>query len=358
MPDYRNKDLVFNEIPSGKLGWSSPSNIAIIKYWGKKGFQLPMNPSLSFTLSKSITETVIEFSPSTGDSNKLDFYFDGIPNNEFAKKTSSFFSRLMEFFPFLDQFDFKVFSKNTFPHSTGIASSASGMSALALAICDIENTYFNTFNSTDDFYRKASFAARLGSGSACRSVYGKAVLWGRIPEYAYSSDDYATPLDFDINPVFNDYQDTILIVDPNKKKVSSTLGHELMNSNPFAGIRIQQSEKNMISLISALKTGDLNEFVKVMENEALTLHALMMTSDPSFILMKPNTLKIIDRIWEFRKDTGIPVGFTLDAGPNIHVLYPLQHKSAIKDFIESIKKYTTGTVINDKVGNGPEKLLI
>ena len=354
--NYNNPNLIFTTVPSGKTGWNSPSNIAIVKYWGKKGIQIPSNPSLSFTLNKSMTETTVEFIPTSNNSNNLEFYFDGIKNTKFAEKTSTFFNRIIDIFPFINQLDFKIFSKNTFPHSTGIASSASGMSALALILCDIENQFFNTFKTKEEFYKKASFVARLGSGSACRSIYGNASLWGHFDGINNSSDFYASELPFEINPIFKNYRDTIIILDSSEKKVSSTAGHNLMNNNPFGQSRISQAKNNFKDLINVLKSGDLDYFVRIAENEALTLHAMMMTSKPSFILMKPNTISVIERIWEYRKETNIPVCFTLDAGPNIHLLYPHENKNDVIELIESISSFITEQPIMDYMGDGPEKI--
>jgi len=108
-----------------------------------------------------------------------------------TKKISEFFISITSIFPFLLQLNFKIYSKNTFPHSAGIASSASGMSAIALCLCDIENQYFNSFATKEEFYKKASFVARLGSGSACRSIYGGIVTWG---EADLGSDLYGTKI--------------------------------------------------------------------------------------------------------------------------------------------------------------------
>ena len=356
--NYDKPKLIFGNAPTGKIGWSSPSNIALIKYWGKKGLQIPMNPSLSFTLSKSLTETTVEFAPKKGDNQSIDFYFDGIPNTKFAAKTSEFFQRVINIFPFLKQLDFTIFSKNTFPHSTGIASSASGMSALALILCDIENQYFNSFATIDDFYKKASFVARLGSGSACRSVYGIASTWGEINGLDNSSDMFASKFPYELHKVFHNYRDSIVIVDESEKKVSSTAGHGLMKNNPFGKARIEQANSNLTNLFHVLQSGDLDNFIKIVENEALTLHAMMQTSDPAFILMKPNTLKIIESLWDFRETTGVPLCFTLDAGPNLHILYPDENRSKVQEFLESVNELTTGQVINDYIGNGPEKLEI
>ena len=356
--NYINPNLVFKEIPTGKTGWSSPSNIALVKYWGKKEVQIPTNASLSFTLSKSQTETFIEFSPSKNNQGNLEFFLEGIPKPEFAKKISEFFSSITNIFPFLLQLDFKIYSKNTFPHSAGIASSASGMSAIALCLCDIENQYFNTFVNETEFFQKASFVARLGSGSACRSIYGGLVSWGKTEGIEKSSNLFGSKLTKNINPVFETYHDSILIVDSGQKKVSSTVGHGLMNSNPFSEKRFEQANNNIIQLIKVMESGELQEFVKIVESEALTLHSMMMTSFPYFLLMKPNTISIIEKIWEFRKETGIQACFTLDAGPNIHLLYPHKNKNEVINFIDSeLLTYTVNnTVIHDKVGNGPVKI--
>ena len=358
--NYINPNLIFKEIPTGKVSWCSPSNIALVKYWGKTEGQIPANPSLSFTLSKSQTETILEFSPSTNNDCNIDFFFEGIPNNKFAEKTSGFFNNIIDIFPFLKQLDFKIYSKNTFPHSAGIASSASGMSAIALCLCDIENQYFNSFSTEDEFFKKASFVARLGSGSACRSVYGNLVSWGEIEGIENSSDLFGTKLTENVHPVFNSFHDSILIVDSGQKKVSSTIGHGLMNTNPFSDKRFEQAKNNITSLLEVIKTGDLEEFVKIVESEALTLHSMMMTSSPYFLLMKPNTISIIEKIWEFRKETGIQACFTLDAGPNVHLLYPTENKSEVISFIESdlLKLTVNNTVIHDQVGKGPEKTKI
>jgi len=356
--NYANPELVFKDIPTGKVGWQSTSNIALVKYWGKKNVQIPANPSLSFTLSKSLTETIIEFSPSDTNNFSLDFIFENKKNESFGKKTSVFFNSTIDIFPFLNQLDLKIYSKNTFPHSTGIASSASGLSAIALTLCEIERKYFNSFSNDEDFFQKASYVARLGSGSACRSIYGGLVSWGNIDGISQSSNLFGSSLSDNINPIFNTYNDSILIVDSSQKKVSSSVGHGLMNSNPFSSKRFEQANNNINRLIKVLNSGDLDEFVKIVESEALTLHAMMMTSTPYFQLMKPNTISIIDKIWEYRSKTKIPICFTLDAGPNIHLLYPEKYKSPILNFINSeLLQFTVNnTVIHDKVGTGPKIL--
>ena len=353
-----NPEHIFKEIPIGKVGWKSPSNIALVKYWGKKDGQIPANASLSFTLRKSLTETIVEFSPAASENFKLEFFLDGESNEKFGKKTSNYFKSLTNTFPFINQLDFKIHSRNTFPHSAGIASSASGMSAIALCLCDIERKYFNEFSSEDKFFKRASYFARLGSGSACRSIYGGIVSWGEIDGLRNSSNMFGSQLTKNVDSVFEDFHDSILIVDAKQKKISSSVGHGLMNINPFSKGRFQQAENNIQRLLKVLSSGNLKEFVKIVESEALTLHSMMMTSDPYFLLMKPNTISIIEKIWQFREETGIQACFTLDAGPNIHLLYPDENKNEVRSFIDSeLMQFTVNnTIIHDQVGKGPEKI--
>ncbi|NOY50091.1 MAG: diphosphomevalonate decarboxylase [Chlorobi bacterium] len=353
-----NEERIFKEVPNGKVGWKSPSNIALVKYWGKKPGQVPANASLSFTLRESVTETTIEFEPASGEGFKLEFFLDGMKNEKFADKTVKYFESISNSFPFIKQLDFKIRSKNSFPHSAGIASSASGMSALALCLCEIERKYFDEFSSDEKFFKRASYFARLGSGSACRSVYGGFVSWGEIEGVRNTSNMFGNKINKNIDSVFDTFQDSILIVDAGEKEVSSSLGHSLMNSNPYSLGRLKQAGENMIKLMEVIKTGDLGGFVKIVESEALSLHAMMMTSNPYFLLMKPNTISIIEKVREYRGETGIQACFTLDAGPNVHLIYPDENKKEVRDFIgsELLKLTVNETVIHDEVGQGPERI--
>ena len=220
---------------------------------------------------------------------------------------------------------YTIDTSNSFPHSSGIASSASGMSALALCICDI--AVEKGLLAEDKFKEIASELARLGSGSASRSVYGPMGEWGKHSDFEGSSDAFAIPYS-DVNAVFKDYCDTILLVHKGPKTVSSTVGHGLIDDNPYATARFAQACKNMTKLQSILKSGDLDGFINLVESEALTLHSLMMSSNPYFILMKSETLKVIEAIWAKREKDGVKWCFTLDAGANVHFLYPQADKEA------------------------------
>ena len=364
------------EVPSGfqgKVGWASPSNIALVKYWGKRGKQLPQNPSISFTLSECRSETFVTYEKA--DHFEFRFFFDGKENPDFGAKIDKFLIDYQAFFPFINQLSLTIESRNNFPHSSGIASSASSMSAFVMCLIEIESLLIgqSAFRQAQrpslakvpepvegpNNLQKASYFSRLASGSAARSVFPKMALWGATPYYKGSSDEYAVSLADDIHPVFKTYRDSILIVSGETKSVSSRAGHALMEGNPYAPARYAQANTNIKNLLAALKSGDLNTFINFTESEALQLHALMMCSNPSYILMKPNTLRIIEIIRQFRDETKTPLCFTLDAGPNVHLLYPDSEAAKVEHFIQDVltNYCDQGRWIADRVGDGPKKML-
>ncbi|WP_413511299.1 diphosphomevalonate/mevalonate 3,5-bisphosphate decarboxylase family protein [Myroides odoratus] len=350
---FEAKSTLSNSVQQGKFTWSAPSNIALVKYWGKRAHQIPANPSLSFTLSHCKTLTTLVFSKKEAKGLSFDLLFEGQPKEEFKPKVQKFFERILPYCSYIEAYHFTIDTTNTFPHSSGIASSASGMAALAMNVMALERALHPEM-ANDYFTKKASFLARLGSGSACRSIAGEVVIWGVHEEIEGSSDLYGIEAPFAIHQQFKNYQDVILLVDKGEKQVSSTVGHDLMHDHPFSSERFQQAHQNLSKLKKTLQTGDVKEFIALVESEALTLHAMMMTSLPYFILMKPNTLKIIERIWAFRAKTQLPVCFTLDAGANVHVLFPENEKEKVLNFIrEDLSKFCQNEhFIEDKIGSG------
>lgn len=343
----------------GETAWKAPSNIALVKYWGKYGNQLPRNASISFTLNNAYTETSVKYRAKETASTSIDlkFLFEGKENPKFADKIQKFLESIVPHFPFLPHFSLEINSSNSFPHSTGIASSASSMAALALCLTQIENDLDGGLFPAA-FFEKASMIARLGSGSACRSVFPYLSVWGKHNAISFSSNEHGIPYHEAVHPVFKTFKDAILIVSSDEKSVSSRAGHALMEGNPFAEARYRQAETHLSDLMGCLKDGNLEKFGEIVENEALTLHALMMCSTPSYMLMLPNTLKIIDLIKNYRSEKGVPLYYTLDAGPNVHLLYPEEKAAAVETFIrESLLEYCEhGKVIYDQVGKGPVKL--
>jgi diphosphomevalonate decarboxylase len=351
-------------VSEGQVSWRAPSNIAIVKYWGKHGIQLPRNPNISLTLENAFTETGLKFRPKTQQERSvriaLSFRFEGVENEAFKAKQVKFLETLVPVFPFLEDFYLEIDSRNSFPHSAGIASSASSMAALAMCLCSVEAQIQGVVDLraaafTAEFLKKASTIARLGSGSACRSVYPIMGQWGKMDALPAASDEYALPYAANVHPVFRTYHDDILIAGSGEKPISSRMGHGLMENNAYAEPRYAQAHARMNALLDAISAGDEHLFGQIAEDEAFTLHALMMTSSPAFTLLKPNTLRMIEVLQAWRHDTKLPVYFSLDAGPNLHLLYPDSVAGVAQGFIQEFLKplCENERVIEDKVGQGP-----
>lgn len=327
---------------------TSPSNIALVKYWGKYGNQYPCNPSISFTLNHCKTEMEVAITPKKADKASIEVYFEGKKHEKFVPKIATFFDKIKEEYAVVSEYDWEIKSTNTFPHSSGIASSASSMSAVAAALV--------AFQHSDMDLQEISRLARIGSGSACRSVFPKIAWWGKEKMMPLSSHEHAIPCWEEMDEVFLDFKDTILIASSGEKSVSSTAGHGLMNNHFFAERRYAQAHQNALEIYHTMRSGDLERFGEIVEEEALTLHALMMMSSPSFILLKPATLAMIEKIRQFRAESKLPVYFTLDAGPNIHLLYPNNIVKEVENFIEQELKPLCENqfLIKDEVGQGLE----
>ena len=344
-------------LSSGKITWRSPSNIALVKYWGKHTSQLPMNASLSLTLSKAATTTTLAYEPKDYDLDEIhvSFEFEGAKNIQFSDRIKSYLHSIQDICPIVKQFYFQISSSNSFPHSAGIASSASAFSALALCLTSLEDLCYSHLEDDHSFRQKASYLARLGSGSACRSIYGYVAEWGRHALLPASSDEVAIQLP-ELNESCVELCDSILLIDEGKKSVSSSAGHALMETHPYKGARISQAQNNAILLKQLLGVKDYFAAGKIIEEEALSLHALMMTSSPGYFLFKPKTIEIIERLKSWRTETNIPMFFTLDAGPNIHLIYPSEHVDSCRIFIDEIQTKFGINVLHDKVGSGPDQL--
>lgn len=323
-----------------------PSNIALVKYWGKFGNQMPCNASLSMTLSEAVTEVELTLDYKSKKEIEFDYFFEGNKNDSFRNRILNYIENQIEFKELLDHYALTIKSNNTFPHSAGIASSASAFAAISAALLKAKGEKID-----DDFNRKASRLARLGSGSACRSFYGPYAMWGELNKHKEASNEYAIPIQ-EVHENFKEMRDAILIVEDKPKKVSSSIGHSLMNNHSYAEKRFIDANKNCEEMLSTLKRGDYEEFIQITEREALSLHAMMMTSRDYYMLMKPGTVEIIDKVFQFREETKLPLCFTLDAGPNIHLLYPVSIQEKVHTFIAEELKDNTKSVLFDKIGAG------
>lgn len=281
----------------------APANIAFIKYWGKlnEKLRLPANSSVSMNLSGAFTVTSVEFDKKYKSDS---LFINGSKVKEGELNRVSNHLNLIRNISKIHDFA-KVESTNNFPKGSGIASSASGFAALTVAAA--------AASGLDLSEKELSIFARLGSGSACRSIPDGFTEWkmGKT-----SNDSYAKSI---FMPDYWNICDLIAIVGENSKKVSSTEGHAIAESSPFYKARIIGMSKKVSEIIMAIKNKDFTKFGEILESEAINVHTVMMTSVPPLYYWKPATLNVIAGVMELR-GKGIECYFTIDAGPNVHVI--------------------------------------
>ncbi|WP_281354550.1 diphosphomevalonate decarboxylase [Pseudomonas akapageensis] len=319
---------------------SSPSNIALIKYWGMSDAEqtFPVNASLSMTLSRCISTCTLE----TLDCEATDEVWwkgeDGLlvpANGPMRKGISQHVLRLRHHFDFWQPL--RIITANTFPTGAGIASSASGFSALALAFASL----CGQAPSTD----LLSALARLsGSGSAARSVLGGFVQWPGDPGDLQSPPRQFAP------PDHWPLHDLIAVVDPSPKSVSSREGHRRALSSPHFPTRQKLLPERLKNLQQAILAQDFAAFADAVECEAIELHMIAMTSVPPVFYWQPATLAVFYHVQQLRRD-GLQVCATFDAGPNIHVLCTPVHQPAVSEALRNLP--VIRQLIPDRIGDGP-----
>ncbi|GDX50223.1 diphosphomevalonate decarboxylase [Bacteroidota bacterium] len=354
-----------NNFTSIRVGYQCPSNIALVKYWGKKngGVQLPANPSISWSLGDLYASTVVQALPRENDQAFV-FTLAGESKPSFEPKIASFLTKIASDCLWLVDFTLHIDSQNNFPHGTGIASSAAGFGALSLCLAHIEqlllgDTSLHTEVGGINFWQRSSYLSRMGSGSACRSMFSRPAVWGETPGVAGSSNLFAVEIDAEVHPSLSNWKDVVLIVDDGEKSVSSSAGHALLTNHPYAEARFGQAQKNLDGIVLAMRNGDVKSFIEIVESEALQLHSMMMTSIPYYVLMRPNTLAIIEQIWRFREQTGLSICFTLDAGANVHFLYDGNIEETVMNFVNNTLLHycKNGQYLCSDTGKSPVQII-
>ncbi|HHN6104485.1 TPA: diphosphomevalonate decarboxylase [Enterococcus faecium] len=311
------------------------TNIALIKYWGKKNEELilPMNNSLSLTLDAFYTETEVIFS----NSYMVDeFYLDGTLQDEKATKKVSQFLDLFRKEAGLS-LKASVISQNFVPTAAGLASSASGLAALAGAC----NTALKL--GLDDL--SLSRFARRGSGSACRSIFGGFVEWEKGHDDLSS---YAKPVPSD--SFEDDLAMVFVLINDQKKEVSSRNGmRRTVETSSFYQGWLDSVEGDLYQLKQAIKTKDFQLLGETMERNGLKMHGTTLAAQPPFTYWSPDSLKAMDAVRQLRKQ-GIPCYFTMDAGPNVKVLVENSHLSEVQETFT--KLFSKEQVITAHAGPG------
>ncbi|MEN9327467.1 MAG: diphosphomevalonate decarboxylase, diphosphomevalonate decarboxylase [Candidatus Parcubacteria bacterium] len=280
----------------------APSNIAFIKYWGKKDavLKLPENGSISMNLSNLLTTTTVEFSETyTADSVEL----NGVREDVVESRAVEHLNRIRSVAH--SSLKAKIVTNNNFPTSTGLSSSASGFAALTLAAATAIGLRLSE--------KELSILARQGSGSACRSIPSGFVEWINGDS---SETSYAVSL---AGADYWDIADVIAIVNEGKKDVSTTKGMSGAASSPFFNLRLQHMPDKIACFKKALTSKDFTVFGEIIESEALELHAIMLTSHPSLIYWLPGTIQVMRAVKKWR-DEGLEVYFTVNTGQDIHLI--------------------------------------
>lgn len=281
---------------------TAPSNIAFIKYWGKKNesLKIPCNGSISMNLSNLYTTTTIEFNPTLKKDNVI---INGKKDEKAEKKVIEHLDRIRSLAK--SRLFAKVVSKNSFPSSTGLSSSASGFAALTLAAVKALNVSLSE--------KELSILARLGSGSACRSIPDGFVEWVGGNS---NTSSYAISLQ---KPWYWDIADIVAVVSVKKKKVPTTIGQKQAATSPLFAKRLQKIPSKIKAIKKAIAKKDFFAFGTIIEAEALELHAIMSSSKPSLLYITPQTLEVIEQVRVWKKE-GLAVFFTLNTGHNVHIL--------------------------------------
>jgi len=315
----------------------APSNIAFIKYWGRKDevLRLPENGSLSMNLSGLHTTTTVEFSPEyKNDSIEI----NGTQESKEGSRAIKHLDRVRAIAKI--SLCAKVVSKNNFPIGTGLSSSASGFAALTVAAASAAGLKLSE--------KDLSILARQGSGSACRSIPDGFVEWmdGDTSDTTYSKSLYPSN--------YWDLVDVVAVVSEGRKDVATSDGQKLIESSPFFQVRKSHIQERLELAKKLLFEKNFQQFGELIEAEALELHAIMLTSRPSLIYWTPGTLLIMKLTKKWRKE-GIPVYFTINTGQDIHLICEKDTVGSVKDKLSEIPEVkniivnfpAAGTKLND-----------
>ena len=305
-------------------------NIAFIKYWGNRDhdLRLPVNNSFSMNLKELYTRTTVTLEPAIASDELI------INGKEAGGAALTRVSGILDLVRAqAGKNDFmRVESENNFPTGAGIASSAAAFAALALAASKAAGLTLDE--------PALSRLARRGSGSASRSVPGGFVEWqmGDSEESSYA---------FSIAPAEHwDLADCVAIVSSEHKKTGSTQGHPLADTSPLQAARVADAPRRVEICRDAILQRDFETFASIAESDSDLMHAVMMTSNPALFYWKPATLRVMQSVRDWRAQ-GIPVFYTIDAGPNVHVitLKEEMHKVSEKlKALEGVKDVLSATV--------------
>ncbi len=328
------------------------SNIAFIKYWGvadgAEDLNIPLNNSISMTLADAHTTTTVAWNDSAclpGDTVVIDgVQLEGAP----AERVVAHLDRLRALAGVSDRA--RVVSNNNFPMASGIASSASGFAALTVAGAAALGLRLDA--------TRLSAVARQGSGSASRSLFGGFVEWEQGWEREVSVSNSLLDSRSVAHQIHDDehwaLRDVIAIVSTGAKRVSSSGGHRLAATSPFSAARTASVGAWLDTVRRAIAARDFSLLGPVLEADALAMHAVMMTSAPSLLYWQPGTLEVLQAVRAWREEEGVPVYFTIDAGPNVHLMCEADAAAEVERRVGALP--AVQRVLTSGPGTGPQLL--
>lgn len=330
--------------PPGKATARAPANIALIKYWGAEEVDegLPLNRSLSMTLTRCVSLCTVEAHPEEGEDEvfRVDDRGGLDPADPpFAGPVLRHLERLRRWAD--RRVRFRAATRTGFPMGAGLASSASGFAALTLAAV-------RALDRDPDPEELSILARRSGSGSAARSCFGGYVEWP-----AGDGDDELDP-GAPARPVLPrdhwDLRDVIALVDRSPKKVSSREGHRRAETSPHFATRLARLPERLHAVRRALEERDFGALAPLVEAESVELHMIAMTSRPPIFYWSGGSVEVMEAVRTLREE-GVRACFTMDAGPNVHVLCPAEDEGAVAERLSALD--AVGGLIRDRVGPGP-----
>lgn len=297
----------------------APSNIAFIKYWGRKDevLRLPTNGSLSMNLSNLLTTTTVEFDPTLTEDTIM---LNGKKEDAATSRGVKHLDRIRKIAGITTKA--KVVTENNFPTGTGLSSSASGFAALTVAATAAAGLKLSE--------KQLSILARQGSGSACRSIPDGFVEW---KDGDTSETSYAVSLH---DPLYWDIVDIVAVVNVGPKDVPTSKGMKSAGTSPFFDLRVSNIAKKIKQVKKLMKEKDFPAFGELIEKEALEMHAIMLTSTPSLIYWLPGTVRMMRQVKKWREE-GLQVYFTVNTGQDIHLLCQKKDAKEVAKLVEAVE---------------------
>ncbi len=330
----------------GTISYSSPANISLVKNFGSFRNRTSGNPSFSMTLDKSRSETTVRYSFDKGQKFSFTVTINGIGSDYLKERIGVWFEKVSAIFPWINQTKFEIavtIDKSLIPF-VGIYTV---MCSLTFCLAGIAN-HLGKFDSNSQLQTISSIAL-LDSENAARSVYGGFVGLGKNPVISWSSDKYATQYQRGAL-IYNKLNDTILSFNEPRDTIKKPNPDDL-NNHPYLEARVKHAQTNINQFLRALDDGHWDLFERIVENEALTLCALLLSSEISTFLPSGRMIDWVQYLREKRQECECPVTFTFDRELRLHLIYPPIAQKKVQEIIEkSPLPYTC--ILHDSIGKG------